>query len=116
MFEHRSQPLLSRKRFRRRLLIAFLWTLAIVAFSITGGTILFLWAGAKSGTEAMYHAILILGEHSLPDHPETPGGRLAVGVYLLYARLVFFALIAFLTAPILHRILHRLHLEKSAGE
>jgi hypothetical protein len=44
-----------------------------------------------------------------------PLGTLFAGVYALFAGLVFLAAGAVFLAPMLHRWLHRLHLEESGG-
>ena len=111
MFEHRSEPLLSRLDFSWRLLRTFLVTSLIVIISVLGGTLgcnLFLGFPLS---DSFHHACLILGEHSPERQPDTTSGKIFVGLYVMYARLVFLTVVALLVLPMLHRILHTLHLD-----
>lgn len=111
MFEHRSQPLLSKKEFARRLLGAFGVTFAIVVVSLLIGTSGYYWAGEMSWDEAFPHTCLMLSGHDVQHEESSPAGRLFAGVFVLFARLVFVTLVAVLFVPLLHRIFHRLHLD-----
>jgi hypothetical protein len=42
----------------------------------------------------------------------TDAGKLFAGCFALYAGLVFIAVTALLLAPLAHRVLHRLHLDR----
>ena len=119
MFEHRSQPLLPAKAFARRLLLAFYVTLAVVLASLIVGTVGFICTTKLAWYEALHHTCLILS-----GHDGGPGelnraaadelglwGHLFCGFFVLYARLVFVALIAIISTPVLHRVLHKLHLD-----
>lgn len=111
MFEHRSQPLISRIAFAWRLLGAFLITMLIVMFSVLGGTLGFRFFAGLAWSDSFHHACLVLGEHSPYKQPESTLGKVFVGLYIMYARLVFFTVVAILVLPLLHRVLHRLHLD-----
>ena len=118
MFEHRSQPLLPARAFAKRLLLAFWMTLAIVAVSLLVGTLGF-WGTGLTKSEAFHHTCLILGGHDggPAELNQLARGELEwwehvyCGIFVLYARLVFVALIAIVSTPLLHRIFHRLHLD-----
>jgi hypothetical protein len=111
MFEHRSEPLLSRLAFIRRLARALLATILIVAFSVLGGTLGYQVFVGLSWSDAFHHACLVLGEHTPVRQPQATSGKIFAGVYILYARLVFFSVVAIITLPLLHRVLHELHLD-----
>ena len=109
MFEHRTEPVLSKSQFLRRVGLAFLITLGLVIISIALGT-MGLWVTEDLDWEASFlRACLILAEHDVDHHPKSTSGIIFFGIFVLYARLVFVSLIAILLAPIAHRISHRLH-------
>ena len=116
MFEQRSQPLVSRLAFAWRLIRAYLVTVLIVVVSVLGGTLGYWYFEGHAWSDSFHHACLVLGEHSPERPPETTSGKLFVGMYILYARLVFFTVVAILVLPLLHRILHKLHLETTDAE
>lgn len=111
MMEHRSEPLLSRRQFARRLARVFAITLGIVAVSAGAGTFGYRFFFDLPWSEAFHRACLVLGEQHHGQVPESTGGRIFDSLYVMYARLVFFSILALLTLPLLHRLLHRLHLD-----
>ena len=115
MFEHRSEPLLGRLAFVWRVLGAFLVTVLIVFFSVLGGTLGYrLFVGLTWG-DSFHNACLVLAEHSPERQPKTTSGQIFVGMYVMYSRAVFFAVVAILVLPLLHRMLHKLHLDTTVA-
>ena len=114
MFEHRSQPLLGRPAFFWRLVRAFLATILIVGLSVLGGTLGYRTCVGLSWDDSFHHACAVLGEHLPEQYPETTAGKVFSGIYIMYARLVFLSVVAILILPLLHRILHKLHLDTTA--
>ena len=110
MFEHRAQPLISKANFLRRLGIAFLLTLALIGVSVIAGSVGYRIFAGFEWSDAFHQSCLVLGENS-GEHPENTAGKVFNGIYVMYARLVFFSVVAMLMLPILHRILHKLHLD-----
>jgi len=111
MFEHRKQPLLNNLAFIWRLFRAFLITVLIVGLSILAGTLGFHWFVDLSWSDSFHRTCLVLGEHTLHKTPEATSGKIFVGLYVMYSRLVFFAIIVILVMPLLHRVFHKLHLD-----
>jgi hypothetical protein len=59
---------------------------------------------------------MLLGGMGPVDAPKTEGGKLFAGCYALYAGLVFLLSASIIAAPVLHRLLHKLHwIEKRTG-
>jgi len=113
MFEHRAQPLLSRVRFLWRLTRAFALTLFIVVISMIGGTAVYWRFVDLSWAEAFLQACLVLGQLPPEREPQSAWGMACVGLFVMYARLVFFSIVAILALPLLHRIMHALHLDEA---
>ncbi|MDF1824225.1 MAG: hypothetical protein P1U68_06265 [Verrucomicrobiales bacterium] len=113
MFEHRSQPVLSRHAFFKRIALAFFITLLLVGGSLLVGTVGYHQLGDRELDEAFYHTCLMLSGHDVHPSESTPGGRIFSGVFILYARLIFVSTVAILFVPVLHRILHKLHFEEN---
>lgn len=116
MFEHHDQPQLDSPAYRRRVArhgrIAF--TLILVSLGI--GMAGFRWLASLSWWRAYLNAAMLLGGMGPVDTEfNGPLGTLFAGVYALFAGLVFLAAGAVLLAPMVHRWLHRLHLEESRG-
>jgi len=64
--------------------------------------------------DAYLNASMILGGMGPVDLPKTVGGKIFAGSYALYSGLVFLIVSAVILAPLLHRILHRFHIEEDS--
>ncbi len=66
---------------------------------------------SMSWLDALLNASMILGGMGPVDPMATTAGKLFAAFYALFAGVVFLAAIGVIAAPLLHRILHHLHLE-----
>ena len=110
MFEHHSEPLLSRGKFFWRLGVTFFITLGLAGFSIAIGTLGHRLTEGMTWIESFLRTCLVLADHDVDDHPVSTAGIIFFGIFVLYARLVFVTLIVIVIAPLAHRLLHRLHI------
>ncbi|MCS6917597.1 MAG: ion channel [Chitinophagales bacterium] len=109
--EHKTQPLASWPEFLRRLGEHGFFALLVVIGSLALGTIGYRYAASLSWLDSFYMACMILtGMGPVVDMP-TNAGKLFSAFYALYSGIAFLGIAAILFAPILHRILHVLHLE-----
>jgi len=109
-----SEPAVEPRRFRRRLLGHSAIALALIAFSLLVGMSGYVYFEKLSWTDAFLNAAMLLGGMGPVDDPMTEGGKLFAGAYALYAGLVFLVVAGILAAPVVHRIMHRFHLDQSA--
>src|SRR5262249_53956058 len=65
-----------------------------------------------SWLDAFLNAAMLLGGMGPVTTPVTPAGKLFAGCYALYCGLVVLAVAGIVFAPVVHRVLHRLHLEE----
>lgn len=111
-FEHRSENVISRPRFARRML----WALGLWASLTFGGLVIgmigYATTEGMSVTDAFVNAAMILSGMGLVDPLQTTAGKLFVSVYALLSGLIIVVGAGFVLAPIAHRVLHRFHLER----
>jgi hypothetical protein len=112
MYESRTHPPLSRRRFARRVAIHFAGAAALVVGSLLIGMAGYEYFENLAWRDAFLNAAMLLGGMGPVDAPHTPGGKLFAGVYALYAGLVFLIAVGLLFAPVFHRILHKFHWEE----
>ena len=62
--------------------------------------------------DGLLNAAMILTGMGPVDKMETTSGKLFATVYALYSGIAFLTMIAILMAPVLHRFLHKFHLEE----
>lgn len=112
MYETRRQPLLAPTAFARRLLshlaIAFLLLCGSIAIGMTG----YVHFEKLSALDAFLDTAMLLGGMGPVHIPVTNSGKLFAAFFALYAGLVFIAIAALVLGPVVHRVLHRFHLDK----
>jgi hypothetical protein len=64
--------------------------------------------------DGFLNSAMLLGGMGPVNPPLTAAGKLFAGIYALYAGLVFIVTAALVVTPILHRVLHRFHLDEKA--
>ena len=114
MYESRHAPLLPRHRFIRRLLHHLAFALVLIGGSLVAGMIGYRALERLTWIDAFLNASMLLGGMGPVNPPQTVGGKLFAGLYALYAGLLFIAITGLLIAPVLHRVVHRFHLEREA--
>ena len=111
MFEHRHQPLLSRKAFARRMGRSVAALVAILSASLTLGTLGYAWLGGLAAVDAFLNASMILTGMGPVSPMTTTAGKLFASFYALFSGVVFLAGVGLILGPVLHRFLHRFHLD-----
>ena len=109
--ELRHRPLPSRavylRRFGRNALIA----LGMVCGSLFVGMLGYGGFEGMSWVDAFLNASMILGGMGPVSPLQTVGGKVFAGCYAIFSGVVFITTAAVLLAPVLHRFLHRFHLD-----
>ena len=116
MYEHRSQPLLPPRRFLRRLGAHGAAALALIAVSLVVGTWGYHELGDQAWLDAFLNAAMLLGGMGQVGNVTTTSGRVFAAFFALYAGLLLIAVTTIMLAPVLHRILHRIHVEEAEVE
>jgi hypothetical protein len=111
MYEHRRVHLLTRRQFARRMAAHFAMAAGLVALSLVGGMWGYMHYEALSWRDAFVNAAMLLGGMRPVNVLHTDAGKIFAGCYALYAGLVFLVVAGLLLAPLVHRLLHRLHWE-----
>ncbi|MBZ0314816.1 MAG: hypothetical protein K8L91_00245, partial [Anaerolineae bacterium] len=111
-FEHRHQPLLSRRQFFRRVLK--FTAVAMVGGSWAVGILGYHYLEDLSWIDATLNAAMILGGMGPVNSLHTDAGKLFASVYALFSGMVFLVSVGVMIAPFFHRILHHFHLEMAS--
>jgi len=116
MYEHRRQRLLSPRAFAKRMTDHGAWALLLVLGSLVLGTAGFHLLARQPWVDALLNsAMLLTGMGPVGDMGPTIG-KLFASLYALYAGLIFLIVAGLLVAPVLHRMLHRFHLDTDENE
>jgi hypothetical protein len=111
MFEHHSHPLSSRNRYLIRLTGSFLAGTGIVLVSLLAGMAGYHLCEGLSWLDAFVNAAMILSGMGPLAQPTTAPGKLFAGCYALYSGFVVILATGVVFAPVIHRLMHRFHLE-----
>jgi hypothetical protein len=110
-FEHKRQPLASRRLFAKRLAGSFGLSLALIAASLVGGMVGYHHFEGMAWIDAYVNASMILSGMGPIGTLQTWDGKAFAGTYALYSGLVLILAMGIVIAPIVHRVLHRFNLE-----
>lgn len=111
MYEHRKQPLASRKVFAQRLALNSAIGLAMILVALAIGILGYHFLESLSWIDALLNASMILGGMGPVDALHTTTGKLFASFYALFSGVIFIASMGVLAAPIFHRFMHHFHLE-----
>lgn len=112
MFEHRSQPLLDRRAFLRRLAGSTALGIGLVAVSLFVGMLGYHGFERLSWIDSFLNASMLLGGMGPVEQPQTAAGKLFAGTYALYCGLAVIVVAGVILAPVVHRLFHAFHLDR----
>ena len=111
-YESRHEPLAPVPVFRIRLVQSGIVTLTLIGFSLALGVAGYHWIGGLSSwVDCLYNASMILGGMGPVAELHTDAGKVFASGYALYSGIMLLASVGVLISPVLHRILHRFHVE-----
>jgi hypothetical protein len=111
VYEPRRAPLLPRPAFLRRLARNTALAALFVALSLTLGTLGYHFFGGLAWLDAWLNAAMILTGMGPVDPIRPTAGKLFAGAYALFSGVAFLTIVGVMLAPVVHRFLHRFHLE-----
>jgi hypothetical protein len=111
-YEHRLEPLLSRREFMTRLAVHGGAAIAVVLTALGIGIAGYRITEGMTWLDSFLNASMILGGMGPVAELHTVAGKLFAGCYSLFSGVVFLVVVGFMMAPVVHRFLHRFHLDQ----
>ncbi len=113
-WEHHTEPLASRRTFAGRMFRQFLLVVTVVAVSLAVGTSGYMIISDLDVVDSFLESSMLMsGAGPLyTERSSTNELKLFSSLYALFSTLVVVTTVSLLGAPIVHRILHQLHLER----
>lgn len=111
MFERHGDQLAPRTLFLARVLRHAGIALGLVAGSMLVGVLGYRLTEGLGWVDAILEAAMILTGMGPVHELRTTAGKLFASTYALFSGVVFLTIVAVAFAPVLHRFLHRFHLE-----
>lgn len=110
MFEHRHQPLAPIPAFIRRMAVCVLVSQCIAGVALLIGMVGYHEIAGLKWIDSFENAAMILGGMGPVDQMAATSAKLFAGLYAIFCGLVFISVMGIVLAPVLHRVMHRLHL------
>jgi hypothetical protein len=111
MFGSRHVALAPRAVFLNRLVKALLLAAALISVSLAVGVAGYHWIAELTWVDAFLNASMILGGMGPVDSLRSPASKVFAACYALFSGLVLVGATGLVLGPILHRMLHKFHLD-----
>ena len=106
-----AAPLSPRELFYSRVRLAATYALALIAVTLVSGMVGYHVLENLSWLDAFHQSAMLLSGMGPVVDMKSVAGKLFDGIYALFCGVILLASTGLLFAPVLHRILHRFHLE-----
>lgn len=113
MYEPAHLPLLPRRKFYVRLGQHGLFAAATLGTCVGIGMLGYHFLEHYGWVDSYVNAAMILSGMGPLDPIKTEAGRIFAGTYALFSGVAFLTTVGFFLMPVLHRLLHKLHLESN---
>ena len=115
-YEHKSKPLLPKKKYYKRLINNILFALLFLLLSLSIGIGGYMYFGKLSFVDALLNASMILGGMGPVDILHSDSAKYFASFYALYSGVTLISSVGIIFSPIIHRMMHRLNLETDNEE
>ena len=109
-FEHRHQPLASRHVFVRRLVRYIGYAAIFLSASLSLGVLGYHYICGLPWVDALLDASMILSGMGPVSPIPNDAGKYFASAYAIFSGVAFLGTFSIIVAPVLHRVLHRLHM------
>lgn len=111
MFESRKQKLLPRARFAKRVVLSFALAAAMLFMALAVGIAGYHFIARLRWIDSLLNAAMILTGMGPVDTLKTDPAKVFASGYALFSGLVFITVMAVVLAPVIHRALHKFHVD-----
>jgi hypothetical protein len=112
MFERRHQKIASAPVFIKRLVLCFGTAFLLILAALFLGVAGYHWIAGLAWIDSLLNASMILGGMGPVDTLTSVGGKVFASAYALFSGLVFIAVMGVVFSPLLHRMLHKFHMDE----
>ena len=110
-FEHHSKPLLPRKQYHKRVLRYAWFAFQLLGISLGIGVIGYHYFNELPWLDSLLNASMILTGMGPIDPMKNDAAKWFASMYAIFSGVAFLSTVAVFLSPIVHRFLHRLHLD-----
>ncbi len=110
-FEHKRQEVLPLPQFILRLGKYLVFSLVLIAFSLLLGILGYHYLGKLNLIDSFHMSCMILTGMGPVEEMTTTSAKIFSSLFALYSGIAFLSITAVFLSPIIHRIMHILHVE-----
>ena len=112
MFERRHEKLAPVKVFVKRIIASLGIAIALIGVALTIGISGYHWLAGFDFVDSLLEASMLLGGMGPVNPLPTEGAKIFASMYALFSGLVFIAVMGVVLSPVLHRFLHKFHVDE----
>ena len=111
-YEHRADELAPRSIFIKRIVGSLGIALCVIAVALTIGISGYHWLAGFGLVDSLLEASMILGGMGPVNQLPTEGAKIFASMYALFSGLMFIGIMGVVLSPIVHRFLHKFHIDE----
>ena len=115
MFERRHEKLAPVNVFVKRIIASFGIAFTLIAAALTIGISGYHWLAGFDFVDSLLEASMILAGMGPVNPLPTEGAKIFASMYALFSGLVFIAVMGVVLSPIVHRFLHKFHIDEKGS-
>ena len=112
-FEHKALPLIPKIQYYKRQLRFLGYALVLLTVSLGIGMIGYKYFTDMEWIDAFLNASMILTGMGPVNPMESFGAKFFAGCYAIFSGVIFLSTVAVMFAPLVHRLLHLMHIDES---
>lgn len=112
MFKHTHARLAPFSVFVKRLGFSIIISVFLILVALVIGIAGYHWIADFSWVDSLLNASMILGGMGPVGELQTTGAKIFASIYALLSGLVFVGVMGVVISPILHRMLHKIHIDE----
>ena len=114
-FEGRAEPLLPMSAFWVRMARGAVVGASVLSFSLLTGVLGYHALGGLGWVDSILNASMILAGMGPVDQLRNDAAKLFASAYAIFSGVAFLTSVGILFAPVMHRVMHRFHLDEGGG-
>ncbi len=111
-FEHRSEPVLPFGKFVKRIVRYAFFSFSLLGVSLGIGVAGYHYINDLPWIDALLNASMILTGMGPVDAMKNNAAKVFASVYSIFSGVVFLSTVAMFLSPVVHRLLHKLHVDE----
>jgi len=111
IFEHKSHRVASKQVYSQRLMLSGTLGFVTIAVALAIGMACYMGFESMGIIVAFENASMILSGMGPVTQLQTDGGKIFAGFYALFSGLLLIAVAGLIFAPVVHRMLHKFHVD-----